>query len=383
MKLLYLANVRLPTEKAHGLQIMKMCEALVANGVEVELVVPRRLNFSLGKINPFEYYSVAKTFKITRLPTLDLTSLNFGKFWGPFGFWLQTLTFSFSLVIYLLFKAADFIYSRDLAVLAVINYFSKKNTLIFEAHTAPKQKYKKVLARIKKIIVITQEIKKVLIGLQWNLPAEKIIVAPDAVDLRDFIVTESVTNCRKKLNLPSHEKIVLYAGHLYDWKGVYVLAAATRFFPDNVKTVFVGGLPHDVVALQRYVKQQGLKNIEIIGYRPPVEVPYFLKAADVLVLPNSARQLTWLYTSPMKLFEYLAAGKPIVASDLPAIREILNLNNSILVEPDNDQSLAEAIIKVLGNQSLAERISEQAITDVKFYTWNNRAEKIINFSLQK
>src|SRR3989338_7599122 len=104
MKFLYIAKVRLPTERAHGLQIMKMCGEF-AKLADVELVVPRRLNPI--KDNPFVYYGVNKNFKITRLPVLDLVKF------GRFGFWLESLIFSKIAALYLLFKKADIIYGRD------------------------------------------------------------------------------------------------------------------------------------------------------------------------------------------------------------------------------------------------------------------------------
>ena len=105
MKILYIANIRLPTEKAHGIQIMKMCEAFAGLGHEIELVVPWRFNWI--KTEPFEYYGVKKNFKITKLPSLDTVWL------GRIGFWVQSFTFAEVSVWYALFKKADIVYSRD------------------------------------------------------------------------------------------------------------------------------------------------------------------------------------------------------------------------------------------------------------------------------
>jgi glycosyltransferase involved in cell wall biosynthesis len=109
-------------------------------------------------------------------------------------------------------------------------------------------------------------------------------------------------------------------------------------------------------------------------------MPIFQKSADILVIPNSGKEdISRLYTSPMKLFEYMASGVPVVASDLPSIREILSENNSVLFIPDDANSLADAIKKILGNPALADKISKQALSDVQKYTWNNRAKEIISF----
>jgi glycosyltransferase involved in cell wall biosynthesis len=81
----------------------------------------------------------------------------------------------------------------------------------------------------------------------------------------------------------------------------------------------------------------------------------------------------------MKMFEYMASQRPIVASDLPSIREILNENNAILVQPDNPEALAEGIKKVTEDQVMAQEIALRAFQDVKAYTWANRAAKILKF----
>ncbi len=75
----------------------------------------------------------------------------------------------------------------------------------------------------------------------------------------------------------------------------------------------------------------------------------------------------------------MASGKPIVASDLPSIREILNESNSVFATPDDPKSLTESINKVLSDHELASRISKRARQDVVVYDWSNRAKNIIKF----
>lgn len=376
MKITYVANIRIPTEKAHGFQIMKMCESFVNHGVEVELVVPKRWNGKLDKENPFVYYRIEEKFKIKRLPCLDLIIGDLHKFIGPIGFWIQTFSFLIFLIPYILFNKSNFIYCRDEPILFFLSFF-KKN-LIFEAHALPKRKYQKTLTRINKIIVITNQIKELLI--KQGIDEKKILVASDAVDLKEFDAELDQIDCRQKLNLPLAKKIVLYSGHLYSWKGVDVLAESSNFLAENIVIVFVGGMAGDIKKMENFIKQRNLKNIILFGHRQHQEIPYFLKAADVLVLPNSGiKKISELYTSPLKLFEYMAAKKPIVASDLPSIREILNQKNAILVESDNSKSLASGINQALTDLKLANEISEQARRDVQNYTWDKRGENIINF----
>ena len=131
MKISYIQNARIPTERAHGIQVMKMCQALAGLGHDVELTVPRR--FNLLKENPFDYYGIAQTFKIRKLFCWDL--IPFDKHLGHLGLWVETITFLFFVLLAMPFKKADLVYTRDKFFLPLS--FFKKN-FIFEAHTFPK-----------------------------------------------------------------------------------------------------------------------------------------------------------------------------------------------------------------------------------------------------
>ena len=374
MKLIYVANTRIPTEMAHGLQIMKMCEAFVKNGIELELIAPLRFSISsLGKKDPFEYYRVDRIFKIKKIFCFDLTPLN--RFLGPISFLIQALSFSKFTFFYLLFKKADIIYSRDRFSLFFVSLF-KKN-VIFEVHKIHRFFFWPILKRIKKIVVITENLKEVLI--KRGIDGNKIFVAPDGVDLKDFEVKESKEECQKKLNLPLDKNLILYAGHLYKWKGVETLALASKFLDRDMVIIIVGGILWYLDAFKKFVQKNNLNNVFVLGYQEYSKIPYYLKAADGLILTGTKKsEVSKRYTSPMKMFEYMAANQPIIASDLPSFREILNQNNSILVAPDNPQALAEGIKKVLNNPDLAKQISEQAYKDVQKYTWDNRVKQIFD-----
>ncbi|MFH1575568.1 MAG: glycosyltransferase family 4 protein [Candidatus Nealsonbacteria bacterium] len=371
MKIIYIANARIPTEKAHGIQIMKMCEAFALNN-DVELILPMR--FNPIKDGPFFYYGVEKKFRIKKMPCFDL--IRFHRYLGNFGLWLETVTFFFFLFFYLVFKKADIFYTRDrlLLPLAII----KKN-FVFEAHTFPRNYflYAVFLKKLKGIVTITQKLKESF--MERGFKQDNIFTAPDGVDLVKFDIKETKDECRKLLCLPNDKKIVLYTGHFYKWKGVEILIEASKLLPEDAKVYLVGGVAEDREKYEKLI--QGIKQkIQMIGHRPHQEMPYWLKAADALVLPNSGKEdISKYWTSPMKLFEYMASGRPIVASGLPSIKEILNADNAVLVRPDDSEDLARGIIEVLQNQSLSDKISEKALIDARQYSWAKRAQKIINF----
>jgi len=367
MKLIYVANARIPTEKAHGIQIMKMCEAFAGHGVEVELLVPRRLNKI--KKDPFEYYGVKKNFKIKKLPTLDLVWL------GKIGFWIQSFSFAKITALFCFFKKADVFYGRDEVSLWLLS-FLKKN-IVWESHRGQYSfLVRRILKRSRKAIVISKGLKDFYISK--GVSGEKIIVAPDGVDLEKFNINISKEEAKKKVGLLQDKKTIMYVGHLYDWKGVENITRASEYLSEEHLIVLVGGTDIDLKKISK--KHKGDSNIFVVGHRPYEEIPLYLKSADILVLPNKKRSdLSEKYTSPMKLFEYMASGVPIVASDLPSIREILSDQNAVLVEPDNPKALAKGIKRVLENEVLPQNLSKQALQDVKKYTWEKRAFNILSF----
>ena len=116
--------------------------------------------------------------------------------------------------------------------------------------------------------------------------------------------------------------------------------------------------------------------MNVVGHKPYSEIPYWLKAADVLILPNSGKEeISKHWTSPLKLFEYMASKRPIIASDLPSLSDVLNESNALLIEPDNPERIAEAIKNVLKDSNFSVKISNQAFQDVQHYSWRKRTER--------
>lgn len=376
MRIHYIVNARMPTEKAHGIQIAKMCEAFASLGHDVTLLVPWRINPE--KKDLFHYYSVEKNFLVRRLFSFDFLWLPFGK---TLWFFIQTV--SFAKIVWLLSRLRrapwqeSIVYTRE-PMIAAFPPVAKR--VVFEIHRLPKKNnwlWRRALSRADRLVVISNGLKEDL--MQFGVPEEKIFVAPDAVDLAQFDLSLSPKEARQKTDLPADRQIVMYTGHLYDWKGSDTMLKAAPMCPERL-FVFVGGTKEDKKQFDKRVQALGAKNVLVLGHRSPDVIPLYLKAADVLVLPNSGKEtISERYTSPMKLFEYMASCRPMVASDLPSIREILNESTATFFTPDNPRSLADAINLVFLHTEESVQKADRAFELVKEFTWEKRAEKILSF----
>lgn len=366
-KLFYVANIRLPTEKAHGIQIMKTCESLARQGVTVELIVPRRRNFITD--DPFAYYGVEKNFTVTRVWCIDFLAWRFFKW---LGFWLETITFTLAVLVHLMDKKVV-CHTRDLLPALVL-----PAPVFYEVHTVPENVtwfYRRAWHRAKGIVVISNGIKNAL--MEQGIEERKILVARDAVDFHQFRIAETPRECRIKLHLPEEQKIVVYTGHLYEWKGASVLAEAAGFLPDDVHVYIVGGTQEDVDTFRQKYRSP---RVHIVGWQEHRLIPLWNRAADVVVLPNSAKEkIGALYTSPLKLFEYMASGTPMVVSDLPAMREVIQEGQAVFFRPDDNQELALAVRSVFASLQERQEVAKKLQRSVAKFSWEARGHLMKEF----
>jgi len=373
MKILkYVANIRLLTWRTHSLQVMKMCEAFADQGYEVELIVPRKQNkLNVGESEVFKYYGVKNNFRIRSIRGTDLLGLTTRL--GKLFYVIDFITFLLSLFLSAHIKKEYLVYTRD--PLLLIPLLRKKCRLWIELHNVPAHQlfFWKLLKRADGVVAITNHLKDVL--TEHGIRDDKVIVAHDAVDLREFDISISKESARDKIGLPKNKKIVMYIGLFDEWKGYKILLGASQFFNDNVQMVMIGGERKQVNLLR-----EKYPNIIFIGFRPYHELAQNQKAADVLVIPNSAKtEISKYFTSPLKLFAHMASGVPIVASDLPSLREVLDDSTAYFFEPDNPESLAQAVKHALNQKKESEEKAKESLEKVRMCTWDNRAKKISEF----
>ena len=377
MKILYIANIRLPTEKAHGIQIMKMCESFAHVGAEVELVIPDR--YTPLTEDPFSYYGVERAFAITRLPTFDTVS------WGRAGFWLQTLSFITRAARYARRSSAKVIYSRDPALFFFGRMLLGK-TLVWEIHAKPAPRVVKKIQKSRvRIVAISSGLRDMLI--EAGVPRERIIVAHDAVDTDLFAGVSDRRTVRRELSLPEDKKLVAYVGKyktMDESKGVEeIISAIGAVHAHRADTgLLLVGLNSDEFAeVEALVKNAGLDGAaHLVGHVVHKYVARYMRAADVLVMnyPNTEHYARFM--SPLKLFEYMASGTPIITSDLPSIREALDDTTAYFFKADDAADFGRVLEEILTDSISASEKARATLEKVKEYTWQKRAEDIIEFA---
>lgn len=381
IKILYIANIRMPTEKAHGHQIMKMAELFSASQVDLELVLPTRINKKFNQVDPYDFYKVKKIFQIKKVFAFDPIFLL--KF--PVGLYIkcQSLFFMAGLVVYFftIDRRNKLVYTRDEYLLPLLQLFFK--SVIWEAHALPRKidKYKKCFQRCHKIIVLTTIMKQRLINL--GIEADKILVSPDAVDLTVFDINLTKEQARRQLNLPVGAVLLGYTGSFLTKgmdKGLADIFRALALISRPVKFIAVGGNTAEIDLYRRLAETTGAADrVELRGKVSQGELAIYQKAFDILLMPFPYTKHYAYFMSPLKMFEYLAARRPIIASSLPAIQEVLNKNNCLLVRPGDPKDLAKKIMVLINNPDLADKIANQSYQDARRYTWEERVDKILNF----
>ena len=393
MRILYLADIRFPLERANGIQTMETCYALAARGHRVSLAV--RPDTHAPARDPFTFYG---------LPRVETLNIEVVPLAGPPAA-RRTGYLTFGVGRAMGRVRQDVIFTRDLGLAAILVRLPRlvRGPVVYEAHTiaadeaaerdrmltgaaaASPAKLRRLAARDTSVWHRADGYVTITAGLHAELerrfgPRTKVAIVPDGVRLpastlgRPDVPSESPTS-----NSQSRVFTIGYAGHLYPWKGVDLIVEAIAALP-GARALIVGGHAQepDLARVQAFAAQLDCASrVTFTGLVPPPEVAFRLREADVLVLPNSASAVSNTYTSPLKLFEYMASGRPIIASDLPSIREVLtHERNALLVAPGNPQALTAAIRRLMEDRTLGAHLAGQALEDVREYTWEKRAERL-------
>lgn len=359
--------------------MMRVAEAFAKEGSEVEFWIPRRRN-ALKALDPFEYHLIERNFRLRYVPVIDLM----GVIPGGFAFLLMLGSFTVSVFFLALFQNHKSIfYFFDLRDAWLVLLLPKKS--FSEIHMYYKSSLNLVnrwgFARMRGIIAATGPL-GVEIQREYAVPQEKILHAPCGVNSERFALDTSKADARRALGLPQEGRFIFYIGHLFPVKGVDVLFDIHPLLAPGEVLYFIGGTDEDIVRYRKKWEVAGApKNIVIAGRKPHQEIPTWLRAADILTIPNTARDpASSIESSPSKLMEYMASGRPIIASDVPAIRDVLDDSMGYFAESDNPHAIAAHVRAIFSDPSLAEQKARAARTfAASDLNWSARARKIVRF----
>jgi glycosyltransferase involved in cell wall biosynthesis len=339
--------------------------------------------------DPFAYYGVP------RLPSLTIEQAPLPAGLPAIAARLGYLSFAAGRVLGA--AGADVVMTRDLGLASALLRLPRRAPLVYESHgyapevaaalpsmlstaKAPSAaKIARLARRESRVWRGADGYVTITAGLADDLRARfgdrpRLAVVHDGVRL-----TSDPAGVASGFSRTDHRPIVAYAGHLYAWKGVDLLLRALAQVP-GVDGTIVGGHERepDLARLRSLSATLGLgARVTFTGQVSPPEVPAWLAAADILVLPNPASAISTHATSPLKLFEYMAAGRAIVASDLPSIREVLTDDRTaLLVEPGSPDAIAAAIRRLAADGVLRARLGAAAQAAVEEYSWSRRAERL-------
>jgi glycosyltransferase involved in cell wall biosynthesis len=393
MKLIYVGNARFPSEKAHPFQIVQMCQAFRRRGADVTLVYPSRKNPQQVP-DILSHYGIQDRFIMRRLFSVDFINA-FPAPWQRLPFLFHNLTFSCRLCGYLLGTDAQVIYTRDISsLLPILKVLPERyrGIVFLEIHKLPAGRFgrKMVFQAARKIggvVTVTAHLKEEMVA--GGVPDGAVLVAHDGVDLARFdAVRDSRQDLRKRLGLPPAPFLAGYLGRfrtldMEKGLGDMIRAlAAVRKTRRDVEMCFVGGPLDDVGAYRELASSLGLDPgvLHFFDHVPPSRVPAFQKAFDACLIPFPWTRHFAYNASPMKLFEYMASGNPIIATELPSTMEVLaHEKNALLTPPEEPGALAAAILRLRDDRTLAEKLAARAARDVLDYTWEARAGQILDF----
>jgi glycosyltransferase involved in cell wall biosynthesis len=372
MNIVAISGSQVPSNAANSLQTMKAVHALAELGHVVTLIVP----FSDQNRNENEwhelatFYGLQEEFLVEYLPSASRRL-----------FFLSAVRRAKSLKPDLLY-----VWPLPSAVLGLMNGMP----VILEMHDLPSGRVGPLWFRYfrdfkgkKRMTVITKALNEALAERYGSFfRSSDVVLAPNGVEPERFESLPGPVEARAILNLPEAPTVVC-TGHLYAGRGVELfIELAAAFQEKGVNFVWAGGRPSEIELWKAQTKSR--PNITFCGFIPNALLPMYQAAADILLMPYS-REIgissggghSALVSSPMKMFEYLATGRAILASDLPVFHEVLNVKNSIFCPPDKVSEWQSAIQGLLDNPARREELAKQARIDAQNYSWTERARRIL------
>jgi glycosyltransferase involved in cell wall biosynthesis len=370
-KLIYIARSRIPSEQANAVQVLKMCAGFAAH-TAVELAAPYHPEDARQADGLWERYALARPFTVRWLAFPHLRER------------FAVRGFALAATAYARVRRYSCAYTRDPWAAWWLARAGVRTG--FEAHDLREDRRYPIWRRLvsdpaglpglRGVFCISRSLAEDYRAA--GARPEILRVAPDGVDLQRFADPAEKAQARRALGLDPDGPWIVHAGHLYPGRGAEELVEAASALP-AARILFVGGKTADIERMGAFADAWGMhERVVFAGTVPNGKVPLCLWAADILAMPYTSRTPTVRSMSPLKMFEYMAAGRPIVATDFPVIREVLrDGGNAVLIAPDSAPALEQGMRGLLADPARAERLAGQARRDVEAYTWEKRAVIIL------
>jgi len=371
MRILYPLMWSRPDRKACRQQTMSTVAALARRGHRVTLLMPRgRDDPALGVDRLSDYFGVDGDFRLVQRPSRWA-----GEALGRTLLWLRQVSRDPILA------EADLIYSRIPAMLGI----GRRSPLPFAVdHYRPWPDDLPIIRPLLRRTARDPQCLGLVLHSDYAAGAYRRAGVAEAKILVAHNGAEPVPGApiakgeaRALLGLPDDRSVAVYAGRVNAEKGLDQVLALAELRPD-VLFLLVGSEGEG--AIER--EGASLGNVRSIPWQAPADLPAWLAAADALLVPASRAPLERFRNCvlPLKLFSYLAAGRPIIAPAAPDTAELLSDGeNALLVEPGRPELAAAALDRVIGDPGLAERLSRNAAASAAELTWDRRAGKIEAF----
>jgi len=372
MKIAVITNSRIPSLTANSIQAMKACQALARLGHDIRLFAPRETAPATWE-HLASHYGLSTPFEVEWLPSLPALK-------------------RYDLTLYSILAArsfkADMIYTWLLNPAVVALWLGWPTVL--EIHAEVTGRIGPWLMRRfwrstmqKRMLVTTRPLRETVERVaRLKFPEDAVQIAPNGVDLVQYKSLPVASEARRQLGLEDKWTIG-FTGHIYPGRGADLLFELSKRMPD-VNFLWVGGKPEDVNYWRDQLTEADVSNVTMTGFVENSRLPLYQSAADVLLMPYgrsisaSSGQDIAEVINPMKMFDYMAAGRAIVSADLPVIHEVLNENNAVFCEPGNANVWESTLRELLADEPRRLSLGVQARQDVAGYTWEARAESALD-----
>lgn len=387
LPLVLIANARMPSQRAQSLQVLQVAAAFARAGAATTLLHARRFptpSLPPG-VNLFDYYGLCPGSRptVTAIPCSDwIDRVPTRMQYLPAR--LQELTFARNAAKHIQ-KAGVHgrVLSREAESARSLLSGSKAHPNVYiEVHRVPGGQTRKrwlleAASGARGVIAISGGVRDDLVSL--GIPSGDILVEHDGFEAGHEPIAKR--DARSKLGLDQDRKVVVYTGGLLDWKGVDLVVDAAVTLPD-VQFVIAGGMDRDVEKLRaRYklnLENGAPNNVRLDGFVAPAQVRHYLASADLGLVPNRSKPaISARYTSPLKVFEAMDAGLPLVVSDLPSLRDILNEEEACFFAADDSKALESAIRETLSSEDRIAQMAERMKERSKNHSWDARAKRIL------